>query len=191
MQDIKIIGISGTNGSGKDSLGQMLAERHGWLFVPATDILRNELRRLGQPIERKNLRNLGNEWRKQFGAGVLIDKAVELYKKGDYQGLAIASIRSVGEAERVHELSGKIVWVDASQDVRYERVNSRQRSTEDSKTFEQFLEEEKIEMFGSEDKETLNMAGVKAKADIFIENSSNDIEEFKNQAEKALAYFIK
>jgi dephospho-CoA kinase len=186
MADFKIIGIGGTNGSGKDSLGQMLAERRGWLFVPATDILRNELKKRAQPIERVNLRNLGNEWRKQFGAGILIDKSVELFNEADYKGLAIASIRSVGEAERVHELGGKLIWVDADPKIRYERINSRNRSTEDTKSFEKFNEEENIEMFGGEDKEKLNMAGVKAKADIFLENNGNDIEKFKDEAEKAL-----
>jgi dephospho-CoA kinase len=183
---MKIIGISGTNGSGKDSLGQMLQQNHGWLFVPATDILRDELKKRGKRIERKNLRDLGNEWRKQFGVGVLIDKSVELYKKGNSKGLAIASIRSVGEAERIHELGGEIVWVDADPRIRFGRVNNRRRSTEDIKSFDQFLEEEKIEMYGNDNKATINMAGVKAKADIFLENNSNDIEAFKVEAEKAL-----
>jgi dephospho-CoA kinase len=187
---MKILGISGTNGSGKDSLGQMLQERHGWLFVPATDILREELRRRGKQIERENLRSLGNEWRKQFGAGVLIDKSVDLYEKGEYRGLAIASIRSVGEAERVHELGGKIIWVDADPKIRYERINGRQRSTEDAKSFEQFLDEQRIEMHGSEDKDTVNMAGVKVVADIFIENHGNSLDEFLGEAEKALKNFI-
>jgi hypothetical protein len=48
------------------------------------------------------------------------------------------------------------------------------------------LEEEKIEMYGNDNKATINMAGVKAKADIFLENNSNDIEAFKVEAEKAL-----
>lgn len=183
---MEIVGIGGTNGSGKDSLGQMLAERHGWLFVPATDILRDELRKQGIPLERENLRKLGNDWRKQFGPGVLIVKAYEMYKKGNYNGLAIASIRSVGEAERVHELGGKLVWVDADPKVRYTRINNRARSSEDNKTFQQFLEEERAEMEGSEDKTTLNMAGVKAKADIFLENNGDDIEAFKDYAEKTL-----
>jgi dephospho-CoA kinase len=190
MADIKIIGISGTNGSGKDSLGEMLAEHHGWLFVPATDILRSELTSRGEPIEREKLRNLGNEWRKQFGAGVLIDKSVEIFRKGNNKGLAIASIRSVGEAERVHELGGKIVWVDADHKIRHKRINGRGRSAEDSKTLEQFLIEEQLEMHGTEDKATLNMVGVKAKADIFLENNGDNIEEFKNQAEKALKKYL-
>ncbi len=182
---MKVIGIAGTNGSGKDSLGQILADDYGWLFVPATDILREKLIKRGLTIERENMRTVGNEWRKEFGAGVLIDKAVELYKQGDYKGLAIASIRSEGEAERVQELGGKIVWVDADPKVRYQRITSRVRGDEDKKTLEQFLAEEKAEMYGSEDKTTLNMTAVKAKADIFLENNGS-LEQFKAAAEKAL-----
>jgi cytidylate kinase len=188
MTNIKLIGISGTNGSGKDSLGHMLAERYGWLFVPATDILRTELQ--GLPIERENLRNLGNEWRREYGAGVLIDKSVGLYNRGDYKGLAIASIRSEGEAERIHELGGSVVWVDANARIRYERINGRGRGAEDNKTFEIFLSEQQIEMDGGDDKTGINMAAIKAKADIFLENNGDDIEKFKNDAEKALKNYL-
>ena len=40
------------------------------------------------------------------------------------------------------------------------------------------------------DKATLNMAGVKDQADIFLHNDSNDIAEFKKAAEKALAELL-
>jgi cytidylate kinase len=188
MNSPKIIGISGTNGAGKDSLGQMLAEEHGWLFVSVTDILRDGLHQRGVPIERENLRNLSAEWRRESGLGILIDKAVEQFEaqKNDYKGLAIASLRNPGEANRVHELGGKVVWLDGDSKVRYERIHSRQRSTEDQKTFEQWLAEEQAEMQHSGDEATLSMAGVKAKADIFIKNDDNDIEAFKTKAEKAL-----
>jgi dephospho-CoA kinase len=79
------------------------------------------------------------------------------------------------------------VWVDANPKLRYQRIYSRQRSSEDKKTFEQFLAEEQAEMdhHGGDDA-TLNMAGVKAKADIFITNDSDDVETFKKTAQKAL-----
>ena len=183
---VKIIGISGTNGSGKDTVGQILASE-GWLFISGSDILREELRRRGLPIERENLRMVGNEWRREYGLGVLIDKAVEEYRKsGNHVGLAIASLRNPGEADRVHELGGKVVWVDADPKIRYQRIYSRGRSTEDSKTYEQFLAEEQAEMHHDGDAATLSMAGVKAKADIFIDNNSSDIESFKNEVGKTV-----
>ena len=183
---MKIIGISGTNGSGKDTVGQILGEK-GWLFISVTDLLRAELKRQGLPLERENLRKVGNEWRREYGLGVLIDKAVEEYKRsGDHVGLAIASLRNPGEADRVHELGGKVVWVDADPKIRYQRIYSRGRSTEDSKTYEQFLAEEQAEMHHDGDAATLSMAGVKAKADIFINNNGSDIEGFGKQIKKQL-----
>jgi dephospho-CoA kinase len=187
MADIKIIGIGGTNGSGKDSLGQMLAERHGWLFVSVTDILRDELKKRGEPIERENLRKLSSEWHSQYGAGALTDIAIKKFKPADgqYKGLVIASLRRPGEVNRLHELGGKLVWVDADPKVRYERISGRNRSAEDSKSFEEFLADEELEMQGSSG-HTLNMSKVKALADIFLQNNGNDIENFKDEAEKAI-----
>lgn len=188
---LNIIGVAGTNGAGKDSIGEMLADRHGWLYISISDILRRGLEEQGLAIERDNLRNLSAQWRRESGLGVLIDKALEVFKLAGgsekYQGLAIASLRNPGEAERIHELGGKVVWVDAGPRVRYERIVSRLRSDEDRKTYEEFLAEEQAEMQHSGDEATLSISAVKALADIPLENNGNDLEAFKDTAEKALS----
>jgi dephospho-CoA kinase len=185
---VKIIGIGGTNGSGKDSLGQYLAEDHGWLFVSVSDILRDGLKQEGKPLERDNLRKLSASWRRQFGNGVLIDKAFQVFesKESRYKGLAIASLRNPGEAEEIHKLGGQVVWLDAEPKLRYQRIYSRQRSPEDQKTFEQFLAEEQAEKQHTTDEATLNWQGVKDRADIFITNDSNEMEKFKQTVQTAL-----
>lgn len=190
---MKLIGIGGSNGSGKDSLGEFLAAEHGWLFVSVTDILRDGLRQRNLPIERENLRGLSAEWRRQYGHGILIDMAFKIYEQDQakYKGLVVASLRNPGEADEVHKLGGRVVWLDADPKLRYQRIYSRQRSTEDQKTFEQFLAEERAEMdhHGGDDT-TLNMAGVKTKADIFIKNDSNNLEGFKRSIGEALSGLI-
>jgi dephospho-CoA kinase len=185
-----IFGLGGTNGSGKDTVGDMLAERRKFLFLSGSDMLREEAKRRGLPVEREVLRTISAEWRREKGLGVLIDKAVEIFnqQKDKYEGLALVSLRNPGEADRVHELGGKVIWVDAEPKVRYDRIFSRQRTTEDNKTFEQFLDEEQIEMQHSGDAATLNMSAVKEKADIFLENNGNDVDAFKDEAEKALGF---
>ncbi len=191
----KIIGVGGTNGSGKDTVGQMLAERHGWLFVSVTDILRDELKKRGLPPARQHMRELSTEWHKKYSAGILTDLAVKKFKKAGsnkYKGLVLASIRRPGEANRLHELGGKLVWVDADPKVRYERIQANLhsrgelRAVDDRKTFEEFMTDEKTEMHGESHSHSLNMNAVKAKADIFISNDGDDIEAFKDAAEKAL-----
>lgn len=188
----KIIGLSGTNASGKDSIGHMLAERHGWLFVSVGDMLRDELQARGMAIERENLRALSTEWRHRYGFAVLINKAIERFNSvsGSFPGLVVASLRNPDESRRIHELGGIVVWSDANPEVRYERVVTRLRSTEDRKTFQQFLAEEQDEMQHSGDEAGLNMAGVKALADIFIENNGGDLEKFQDAAEKALKDYL-
>lgn len=187
---MQLIGIAGTNGSGKDTVGHMLAENHNYLFVSMTDMLREEAQKLGLPVEREVLRTISAEWRREYGLGVLVDKAIEYYKAQDkkYDGLVMASLRNPGEADRIHELEGRVIWVDADPRVRYERTRSRSRTEEDDKTFEEFLAEQQAEMHHSGDKATLNIAGVKDTADIFLENNSEDIETFKDEAEKALGF---
>lgn len=188
---MKLIGIGGTNGSGKDTLSQLLADEYGWLFVSSSvDIIIPELKRRALPLEREAMAALTAEWRREKGKGAIVDKAVEKYNQENqshkYTGLVVSSLRHPWEADRVHELGGKIVWVDADPKLRYERIYNRKQGDKDKKTFEEFLAEEKREMTHSGDEATLNWQGVKDRADIFITNDSNDFEQFKQTAQKAL-----
>lgn len=190
----KIIGISGTNGSGKDTIGKLLAEKHGYMFISVTDILRAELTRRGLPLAREYTRDLSAEWRRQYGMGVLIDKAKEIYDASteSYNGLALASLRNPGEADSVHQYGGIVVWVDANPRLRYERIQAnssqrgQQRVLDDRKSFAEFLAEEEVEMHHSGDEATLSMAGVKEKSDIFLINDGQDLNELEDKLSRAL-----
>lgn len=188
-----VIGLSGTNGAGKDTVGQMLADYHNYLFISVTELLRNEARRRGLPVEREVLRTISAEWRRELGLGVLVDKAVTEYEivKDKYKGLVIASLRNPGEADRVHDLNGLVLWIDADPKVRYQRVQAnkseRGREGEDDKTYDQFIAEELAEMQSlGGDAATLNMAAVKQKSDLTIDNSKEDLEAFRIHTEQIL-----
>jgi dephospho-CoA kinase len=193
--DKKIIGLAGTNGSGKDTVGAILAKYHGYLFISVTDLLRDELRSRGLPVERQYLRALSAEWRRQSGLGVLVDKAMEAYEAAgrQYKGVVMASLRNPGEADRIHELGGTLVWIDADPRVRYQRVtanaHSRGRAAEDDKTYQEFLAEEAAEMhrLEGEDDATLHVAAVKDEADLSIENSGDDLAVLEEQIKTTLA----
>lgn len=175
---LKIIGIGGTNGSGKDTFGEILAEKHGYKFISLTDMLRAECRERGLPVERENLRMISAEWREKGGLGAPIDKVVAAYEAlpEKYNGLVTASLRNPGEADRVHELCGMVVWVDADPKIRYERVkgSDRGRAEEDNKTFEQFLQEEHDEMYPKPGASATSLASIEVKnrADITIQNET-------------------
>ena len=112
MSNIKIIGLSGTNGAGKDSVGHTLALKHKFLFISVTDLLREEAKRREIAADRENLRMISAEWRRQYGLGVLVDRAYHEFTQleEEYAGVAISSLRNPFEADRIHELGGLVVW---------------------------------------------------------------------------------
>jgi dephospho-CoA kinase len=176
---MKLIGISGTNGSGKDIAAELLAEKYDFLFITVTEMLRAECRKRGIEVSRENLRMVSAEWRREGGLAVLVDKAVEQFKPDEqkYTGLVVASLRNPGEALRVHELGGTVMWMDADPQIRYKRIHNshRGRDEEDQKTYEEFLAEEEAEMHSSDpsDPNLLNMSAVHELCDVTVLNESD------------------
>lgn len=194
---MKIIGLAGTLNAGKDSLGVMLEERHGFLHISTSDLIREiKRRKFGDSPEALLQRNdpFINALRTEKGPGFLIEEAYALWReqRDTYPGGLIASgIRAIGEAEKVHELGGKIIFVDADPDVRYKRALARKRDSNDNLTFEEFLAAERSETdVDPNDKSVQNLGAMKAMADIVIDNGGSDIEVFKDEAEKLLAPYL-
>ena len=190
---MKLIGLSGTNGSGKDTVAKLLADKYGYLNASATEMFLEELQKRGWAVSREHKSKLSAEWRRESGMGVIVDKAVEMFNMypGKYKGIVVGSLRHPGEADQVHELGGTMVWTDADPKARYDRIQKNlheRKGTHDEheKTFEQFLFEEESEMQHSGDAATLNMSAVKERSDIFLENDGDDIEVFKTDIENAL-----
>lgn len=175
-KDYLVIGLSGTNGAGKDSVGHVLEAKAGFKFISLTESLRHEATARQLPIERDVLREISREWRQAHGGGVLVDKAIEYYERAYRQshpaGLVVASLRNHFEPDAVHNHGGLVVWVDGDPRVRYDRIQrdkalrGSDRAAEDNKTFDQFIAEENTEMFGySDDPNALKTIDVKNKAD--------------------------
>lgn len=183
---VEVYGISGTNGAGKDELAKVLAEKYGFFVASATDMLAEGLREKGWPIDREHKAKLSAEWRRQYGMSAVVDRAYKAYQpvKDQYKGFAVGSLRHPGEAERIHELGGLVIWLDADEHIRYERVTNagtrNNKDAEDSVTFEEFVAQQEREMHPIGDSATLNIAGVKELSDITILNDGNNRDEFVN-----------
>lgn len=170
----EIIGIAGTNGSGKDTLAEIRHERLGARIASLSDILRIEATKQGLPHERENLRSISAEWGRRLGAGALSVMTLEHYyatRTDADTGLSIVSVRRAGEARTIQENGGVILWVDAPAMMRYSRIALRARS-DDIVSFEEFCAQEAAEMApDSDDPFIINMSAVRDIADIHLENT--------------------
>jgi dephospho-CoA kinase len=195
---MKIFGLAGTLNAGKDSLGEVLAEKYGFMHVSTSDMIRMmKKREFGDSPEALLLRNdpYINNLRKEQGPGFLVDEVHKewLKNKSDYPGGFVASaIRAIGEAEKIHELGGKIIFVDADPKIRYKRSQLRQRdANEKGKSFEEFMSTERSEIdVDPDDKSVQNLMAMKKMADIVIVNNYDSVEEFQLEALAKLKKFL-
>lgn len=177
-----IVGLSGTNGAGKDEVAKILVNDYGFGFVNVSDFLRQEANKRNIEPSRENLRVISTQWRRQMGVGVLVDMALDYLKSTgkSYAGVVISPMRNSGEAQHLKDLGGKIIWVDAAPRMRFSRIASRGRDKESTYSYEEFVAGEQAEMNSSGDEATLNMADVKVMADISIDNDGS-LEELRKK----------
>jgi|TARA_Y100000310_G_C20687311_1_gene819915 dephospho-CoA kinase len=134
-----IIGITGRIAAGKETLTEFLRE-NGFEYFKTSEILAMELEKRGLEINRKNMQDLGDSWRKEHGPGALMKMILD--KIDMNQNLIIDSLRNAKEAEFLREeLGGNfiLVGVDAPRKIRFDRIVKRGKKS-DLRVWENFLE---------------------------------------------------
>jgi len=180
----EIIGIAGTNGSGKDTLADLRFDRLGVEKVSLSDILRSEATKRGLDHGRENLSAISTAWGREFGAGALSLMTIRNYwdtRTDETTGLSIVSVRRPDEASAIQQEGGTVIWVDAEREERYARIRAGMRGRiDDLVSFEEFGEQEDREMYpGSDDPFVLNMAGVRDIADVHLTNDFDSEDAYK------------
>ena len=174
----KIIGLTGTNGSGKGEAAEFF-KGHGFAYLSLSDLIREELRQKGQEISRDNLIKMGNHLRKTFGADILARRTMELVRGKTI----IDSIRNPKEVEYLQKQKAfTLLAVDAPPEVRYNRVMDRGRD-ESVQTLEEFIAKEKEEMTESDKGQQLQKC--MQMADYLVLNDGT-LEEFHRKLEAFL-----
>jgi dephospho-CoA kinase len=182
-----IIGVTGPLCAGTDTFGDILRKEKGFEWMSYSDVLREEARKMGIEITRKNLQDLGDAIRKEFGDGILSEKLIEKMKSDkDY---VVGNIRNPGEVEALRRWFGKkfvFVRVDAPLEIRFERLLKRRRE-QDPENFEDFKKVEERDMGNYEKHYGQHHASVFTMADFSV-NNDGSYEEFR---EKVLKLFEK
>lgn len=142
-----IIGITGTNGSGKGELAQYLVSQD-FVHLSVRSFLEQEMHRRGLPSDRDNMRLVANALRQEHGPAYIIS---ELLREAHYasRDTVIESIRCPAEAELFQSSGLYLLAVDAPVEVRYARIRAR-GSTADFVSREKFDAQELAESSGVE-----------------------------------------
>lgn len=140
-----IIGLVGKNAAGKGEVAKFL-ETIGYTYFSLSDVLRDELNKVGEQITRRSLTDFANKLRSSKGPGVLAEL---VSKKIEHDGnYAIDSIRHPAEVHALQNLSNfYLLAIEADSKIRFDRMKSRHRES-DPETYEEFLEQEILEAAG-------------------------------------------
>ena len=178
-----IIGITGTNGAGKDTLAGILVRKINYPHFSLSDKLRETCHEKNILPSRENLTNLGNKLRQEFGGDYLSQKV--LLKAPD--NFIVTSIRNPKEIEPFQK-AGKFVLIsiDAPIETRYQRIidnqdRSGEKIGESEISFAEFKTQEEREMegesFGQQLGKLISMADVSILNEGTIEELTNKVEE--------------
>lgn len=178
-----IIGLTGLMGSGKGEIVNILG-RLGFRHVTLSSLIREEAGRRGGAETRDELVKIGNELRREGGAGILAKLALEkvLAGGGDW---VIDGIRNPAEVLELRKSpDSKIVGLAVNEELIVERILSRKRDG-DALSREDILKKIAREKGEGEPKDGQQVAKCMEMVDVVIENEG----ELKELAEKFLKYY--
>ena len=177
-----LIGVTGTDGSGKGMVVEYLLKHKGFVHYSARELITTEIGKRGLSKSRENTRIVANDMRRQHGNDVIVATALKKIKEQGVTDAVVESIRALAEAKTLKENGGILLAVDANQTLRYQRVVARGSET-DHITFEEFKAQEMLEM-NDPDPHGMQKAKVMELADATILNEGSleelhrDIEQF-------------
>jgi dephospho-CoA kinase len=177
---MKVIGITGTIGSGKSLVRNLLKEYfESCHSISLSTILK---RRLGKNANRKALQDFGNELRMKFGPQILAEAAVENLPEKEL--IIIDGIRNPAEIEFLRKKFGenfKLIAIDAPIQLRFERAVKRKY--EHIKSFREFLEMNERDLGKNEPEYGQQVAKCLQQADFLIINDGT-IEDLRKKVEE-------
>ncbi len=162
-----ILGIAGLYASGKGEAVTFLRERSFAAFS-LSDVIREELARRGERESRERMLELGNALRAAEGPGALAERLLPKLQRD--RNTVIDSIRHPGEVEllRAATQQFRLIWIDAAEALRLERIRGRGRSGDPTGLAE--LRRLEGRELGSDDPAAQQLLAVRALADDVIGN---------------------
>jgi dephospho-CoA kinase len=178
-----IVGVAGRNGAGKGEVIRLLEEQ-GFKGHSLSDAIRDVLKERGLEESRDRMIVTGRELRAEGGPGVLGERLLAMMDPE--QDYAVDSVRHPAEVEALR--SGgqefRLLWVDADEAVRFERMRDRGRPG-DPENIEELRELEAREL-GSADPAAQQLDAVREICDFVVRNDG-DLAELSTALDRALS----
>ncbi|MFH0840647.1 MAG: AAA family ATPase [bacterium] len=175
-----ILGVVGQISSGKGAVSEYLQTKYNANVYGFSTSLRDILERLHLPIVRENLAGLSTIIRKQFGNDLMSRVLAEDIKQDTNKLIVVEGVRRKDDLEHIKILPNfKLIRVIADEKTRYERLTKRSQNNDDqTKTFEEFLNDEKAEA----DQE---IPKIMEEAELELDNNGT-LEELHQQIDKII-----
>ncbi|MBD3238156.1 MAG: AAA family ATPase [Candidatus Moranbacteria bacterium] len=175
-----IIGVSGKNGSGKDTVCDFIAQEHQGIKLVFSDLLRKSLSVFIHDIGRDDFSWLSTNLRKRYGQGILAKGMEKEIANQKSKLIIISGVRDLGEFRMIKKYDqGYLIYIDTHIKTRWQRLYQRGSKADDQISLEEFIA--KKEQLPSE--QYLNQ--LKSKADFIISNNTTR-QELREQIEQVM-----
>ncbi len=163
-----IIGLTGTFGAGKGAIVDYLVEKKNFTHYTASGYLTEVIKERGMVVNRDSMIAVANELRATHSPSYLVEVLYNRAQENEGDAI-IESLRAVAEVEKIKELGGIVIGVDAEPRLRYERSVLR-GSAKDNVTYEKWEAQEKEES-QNDDPTKQNIPGALRRADYILLNN--------------------
>ena len=144
---MKVIGVVGMNGSGKDEVVKYLHQRYGMPLISVGDIVREIASKESVQLTRENLDKITKRHFDQYGEGYFLKLAVERIRQNQWKAAGISGIRSPQDIRIIRDAFGDdfvLVHVYITDPrVRHERIRQR-GSQRDRLSYDEFLQPDRV-----------------------------------------------
>ena len=145
---MKIIGVIGQNGSGKDEVLKYLRVKYAIPFLSTGEMVREIAAKESKEPTRENLQEISGRYFREFGQGCFVKLAAEKIRQNGWAIGGITGIRSLDDISVLRKGFGNdfiLINVDISNpEVRYQRMLKRGEGR-DPHTYAQFLKQDAAE----------------------------------------------
>ncbi len=145
---MRVIGVIGRNGSGKDEVLKYLRDRYQVPFLSTGDVVREIAAREGRTPDRATLQEISDSYFQKHGQGCFVRMLSEKIREKGWPVAGISGVRSPHDIRTLRETLGpSFVLVEVSVTdprVRFERMR-RRGEERDTDSYQRFLDQDTSE----------------------------------------------